>query len=251
MGARHLGTLEGGGNVSDGLQATLHRLMQSGADTNPALNTLLDDYMRYHVVFLVAGGLFVLALAAFGVACWKRFRTTPGSGRRLWSFEKATYFCFGVSSVAVGLLLALVVVANLSNVLDPRHGFAGAIGLLGTPRVGSPKYELHQAFDTWLQSGSSQMPAVVQNRIDDRVSWQQPKSIICSVLLLGFVLLSARIWRRLIEGSRTRGAPWTVKRVALLAAGAASVTMCFLLMLMVLGNTQGSLAPVSLTLFYG
>jgi len=27
--------------------------------------------------------------------------------------------------------------------------------------------------------------------------------------------------------------------------------VCFLLMLMVLGNTQGSLAPLSLTLFFG
>jgi len=65
------------------------------------------------------------------------------------------------------------------------------------------------------------------------------------------LLLSARIWRTLIRRSRLRPKVWTPKDVTLLAAGLLCGPVCLLLMLMVIGNTQASFAPLSMTLFYG
>jgi hypothetical protein len=226
-------------------------LVRSGTESNTALNVLIDDYTKYHVVLVVVGGLFLLGLVLLSIFFWRRFRKAPRTDSRSWTFEKKTYFAFGALSVVVGLFMALIVAANLSNVLNPTQGFSGAIGLLGAPRAGTQADELHRAVDTWLQSGGSDVPALVQGRIDDRHSWQRPKAVICSVLLVVFVLLSAGIWRALIRRSRVRKGRWKLKEAALLLLGVLAVMGCLLLMLMVMGNTQGSIAPISLTLFYG
>jgi cytochrome bd-type quinol oxidase subunit 2 len=233
------------------LQNILRTLVRSGTESNTALNVLIDDYTKYHVVLVVVGGLFLLGLVLLSVFFWRRFRKAPRTDSRRWTFEKKTYFAFGALTVVVGLFMALIVAANLSNVLNPTQGFSGAIGLLGSPRAGTQADELHQAVDAWLQSGSSDVPALVQGRIDDRLSWQRPKAVICSVLLIVFVLLSAGIWRALIRNSRVREGRWKFKEAALLLLGVLAVMGCLLLMLMVMGNTQGSIAPISLTLFYG
>ena len=94
------------------------------------------------------------------------------------------------------------------------------------------------------------MPSLIQSKIDDRLAWQRPKAIICSVLLMVFVVLSDRIWRTLIRKSRVQ-AKWKPKERTLLMAGIVTVTACFPLMLMVMGNTQGSIVPIALTLFFG
>jgi len=108
-----------------------------------------------------------------------------------------------------------------------------------------------QSFATWLQSGQTDTPTLVTARIDDRLAWQRPKAIICSVLLVVVLALCAQIWRTLIRGSRKRQHGWTPKDVSLVAAGLLGGAACLVLMLMVIGNTQASLAPLSMTLFYG
>jgi hypothetical protein len=237
--------------VSDSLGKSLRELVQSGTESNPALNALMSDYTKYHVVLVIVGGLFLLGLVVLSVFFWRRFRRTPRTDNGKWTFEKKTYCCFGVLSVLVAMFLALIVAANVSNTVAPRQGFAGAIGLIGESRAGTPTEELHQSVTAWLQSGSSQVPAVVQSRIDDRLGWQRPKAIICTALLVVFALLSALIWRRLIRGSRVPEHGWRLKDTALLLLGSITVAGCLLLMLMVIGNTQGWIAPLSLTLFYG
>ena len=123
--------------------------------------------------------------------------------------------------------------------------------MLGTPQTGTRTDQRHQAFKTWLQSGSTQVPSLIQRKIDERLAWQRPKAIISSLLLIVFVVLSARIWHTLIRGSRLHEARWKLKEVSLLTAGVTTVNACLLLMLMVMGNTQGSISPLSLTLFFG
>jgi hypothetical protein len=95
------------------------------------------------------------------------------------------------------------------------------------------------------------MPSLIQGEIDDRLSWQRPKAVLCTVLLLGFAGLSALIWRTLIRRFRMPEARWRLRDGTLLVLGLFTVALCLLLMLMVIGNTQGSLAPISLTLFFG
>ncbi len=237
--------------MNDTLRDTLDELLRSGSDSNPALNALLRDYAKYHVVFIAVGGLFVVVFVVLAAFCWRRFRTTPRSGDRRWSFERRTYLFFGASSVVLALMLAVIVVANISNVVDSRHGFSGAIGMVLTAPPGTRDAELHQSFTSWLQSGGTATPSLIDTRIDERLAWQRPKAIICSALLVVFVLLSARIWRTLIRRSRVRQARPTRADRALLVGGSATGALCLLLMVMVIGNTQGSFAPMSLTLFYG
>ncbi len=237
--------------MNDSLHDTLTELLRSGSDSNPALNRLLSDYTAYHVLLVLVGGLFVVALLVGSAVSWTRFNAAAQVAGRRWTFERKTYLCFGTCSTIIGVLLAVIVAANVSNVLDPRQGFAGSIGMLGTPGAGTRRDTLHQAFNTWLQSGGSSIPAQIQTEIDDRLAWQRPKAVVCTVLLVLFVWLGVVLWRTLIERSRLSGAERSIKDRALLAAGGATAIASLLLMLMVIGNTQASFAPLGLTLFYG
>ena len=236
---------------SDSLQTTLNNLLQSGTRSNPALNSLLSDYTKYHVVLLIVGGLFTLTLVTLSVLFWARYKRAPKSDAGKWTFEKQSLFSFGLLTTVVGLFMALIVVANASSVLNPRQGFSGVVGMLGTSQAGTPKAEMYQSFNTWLQSGSTQVPLLIQTKIDNRLAWQRPKAIICSVLLAIFLIVSIRIWDALIRQSKVREAQRKLQQSALLFSGVVAVAVCLLSTVMVIGNTQGAVAPLSLTLLYG
>lgn len=230
------------------LRTTLSGLLDSGTDTNPALSALLADYTAYHRVLVVVGSLFLAGAAALTVVAWLRFRRarTPGRG---WSFERRTWFWFALLGAGTALFLAVVVAANVSTVLDPRQGFAGALGLLGHARPGSSNAAVQDAVAAWLRSGSDVVPPEVARAIDARLAWQRPKAVITSVLLAVLVVMTALVFRRLVRRSRAAGLGPGDRVLQLV--GIASTAACLLLVLMVLGNTQGSLAPLSLTLFLG
>lgn len=217
--------------MDDNLQDTLNDLLRSGTESNPALNALLADYVRYHVVFIVVAGLFLIGLAALSAFSWLKYR-----GAEKATAQRRTYLGFGIVSLLVALMLALLIAANVSSVLDPRQGFAGAIGLLS----GAGDAELRQAFTIWLQSGAAEVPPTVQAAIDDRLAWQAPKAGICTLLLAAFAVLSFFCWRAFLRKPRALS----------LLAGLLTALGCLLLMLMVIGNTQGAFAPLALTLFY-
>lgn len=104
--------------------------------------------------------------------------------------------------------MAALVAANVSNAVDPRQGLTGAVDLVGAPTLDTETAGLHHAFATWLRSGRSATPSVVDERVDGRLAWQRPKALICLVLLLVIVLVSARIWRTLVRRSRRRTKGW-------------------------------------------
>jgi hypothetical protein len=236
--------------MNDDVHDTLDRLIESGSVSNPALTRLIDDYAQYHAVLAVVGGGFLFVFILLDVFVWKRFRRLPRTNGGRWAFETKTYFSFGVFGVFASLCLALIVAANVSTALDPRPGFSGSIRALPSPPAGTRRAALHDAYNTWLQSSDTHMPSLVQRAIDERLAWQQPKAIICGVLLIVFVVLSGRIWRTLIRNSRGPHARRMGRRRALLPTGVLTVVASLVLMLMVMGNTQASVAPVSLTLFY-
>ncbi len=238
-------------NSEGSLQATLGRMLRSGVDSNAALNALIRDYTTFHIVLVFVGGLFLLGLVTISIVFWSRFARTRTSDVPATTFERATYVSFGVLSVVVGLFLALVVAANVSSVANPRQGLSGAVGMLGHPRAGTPTGDFQQAVVTWLESGNAEVPARVQDRIDDRLAWQRPKAIVCSVMLLVALAISVQVWRSLVRRSRSPARGGTPATGALLVVGVATVVASLLLMLMVMGNTQGSIAPLSLTLFLG
>jgi hypothetical protein len=127
--------------------------------------------------------------------------------------------------------------ANVTSVVNPRQTLSGTT----FSRIGQ----------TWLRSGRAQISPLLQHAIDERLAWQRPKAIICSILLVAFVTLTMFLWRTLIRQSKT-GEPFrTFSRRLMLSAGVLSAASCLLLMLMVIGNTEGAFAPLSLTVLYG
>ncbi|MBI3173435.1 MAG: hypothetical protein HYZ25_06940 [Chloroflexi bacterium] len=235
---------------NDNLQNTLYHLAQSGAFSNPAYHTLLHDYTTYHAVLFIEGGIFMLILMALSVYFWQRFRRIQKATTHHWAFEKKTYFSFGLVSTVVTLFMLLIVAANLSNVLNPQEGFIQSITDLGTPQEGTQKAALYQAVDIWAQSGSAQPPSILQNGVDNRLSWQRPKAIVCSILLVLVAIFTMSIWRKLIKFSRVSEAMWSLKEKALIAIGVLAIPVTLLLMLMALANTQASFAPIMLTLLF-
>jgi hypothetical protein len=125
----------------------------------------------------------------------------------------------------------------VTSVVNPRQTLSGTT--------------LSRLGERWLQSGRAQLSPLLQHAIDERLAWQRPKAVITSILLVAFVTLTVLLWRTLIRQSVT-GRPFRkLSRRLMLCAGVLSAISCLLLMLMVIGNTEGALAPLFLTALYG
>lgn len=236
---------------NDNLQSTLSKLLQSGSRSNTALNTLINDYTEYHLVLVVVGGFVMLMFLLLSLFFWTQWKRAPRSGKRTWTFEKKIYFSFGALSIVVGLVIAWFVAVDATNVLDPRDGFSFLVDSLGTPQAGTPMDKLYQAFNTWVQSGSTTIPSLVQEKIHERMAFHTTKAIVCGVLLVVCIALSTGIWSTLIKKSRVRESQWGLKERALFVSGVAAVILSLLLLVIVVANIQGAFAPITLTLLYG
>ena len=128
--------------MNDNLQSALKDLIQAGSQSNPAMNALINDYTQYHVVFVVTGGLVVVIFGLLSLYFGIQWKRVPRTEQRTWTFEKKTHFLFGLLSLVTGLLMALIVAANASNVADPERGFSLVIDSIVTPTVSTPPYTL-------------------------------------------------------------------------------------------------------------
>ncbi len=237
--------------MNDNLQTELKNLIESGSSSNPAVNTLINDYTQYHAVLVVAGGLLVLIFVLLSIYFWTQWKRIPNTAERKWTFEKKTYFAFGALSVIVGLLFALIVAMNASNVFDPWHGFSLLVDELGIPEVGTQMDTRYQEFNSWVQSGSVNVPSIIQSNINERIEFHTTRALVAGVLLGVFVALSMSIWRTLIKRSRVLEAKWRLKESALLVGGFATVSLSLLMIVIVFANSQGAFAPITLTMLYG
>jgi uncharacterized membrane protein YidH (DUF202 family) len=179
-------------------------------------------------VFLVVGGLFTLLLLFLNAFTWLRWRRAP---RR--TSERRTYASFAGVSVALVLFMAVALWANVTSVVDPGRT------LSGTP--------FSPVGDAWLRSGRAQLSPLLQQQIDDRLAWQRPKAVICAVLLVAFVTAAVLLWRTLIRRSAA-GVP--LPRFGR-SAGVLLVVAGVVLMMMVIGNAEAAIAPLTLTVIYG
>jgi len=236
---------------NNNLQHTLSKLIQSGSRSNPAINTLINDYIMYHMVLVVVGGFFVLMFLLLSLFLWGQLKRTSRAAKHKWTFEKKTYFFLGAVSIVFGLLLALIVAVNATTVLNPMPGFSSLVDSLGTPKAGTQMDKLYQAFNTWLQSGSTHIPSFIQNEIDARLAWQRPKAIVSGVLLIVFGALSTYLWRTLLKKSQVRESMWGLKERVFLVFGVTTFTFSLLLVVIVLANMQGAIAPLALTMAFG
>lgn len=240
--------------MSDQLRATLQRLSQPGAGPNEAYDRLLADYARFHLVLAVLAAALVIAAAASAVSAWRHLRSAPPAqpSRRGWpTFERATWAVGLVASIGFGLLMGLLAAANLSNAVAPRQGFRDSIPMISQRAPGTRGAAVQQAFDRWLRSGDPTMPPAVRAAVDDRLAWQRPKAVICTILLVLVLVGARRVWRSLLARTRRPDHRWGIGDLARLGVAATASATALLLVLMVMGNTQASLAPLSMTLFSG
>jgi hypothetical protein len=234
------------------LQHSLNDLVRARAHSNSAFSALLDDYTKYHAVLAVLGALLALSFVVLGIFCWKRYRRAPKAELRPRFVERKSYLFFGLLSTVIAALMTLVALANLSNVLHPRDGIADAVPTFKAA-PGTETARIHQVADRWLRSGTAETPAQIQHQIDERLSWQRPKAIICGVLFVVLAALWFGIWGKLLARSkrRPRDAPWRLKEGTMTAGWVALAAPILVLMVMAVANTQASFAPLTLTLLYG
>jgi hypothetical protein len=238
--------------MDETLRTTLRELLRRGAEPNPVLDALVRDYQRFHLVLALVGGLFLVLLlvaAALLWRGWQRARAQRDPARR---FERRAYAALALLATVCSLMLGVVVAANASTAISPRQGFIGSVALLGSPAPGTRDAAVQASVLEWLDGGDpAQVPPSLQRRIDDRLAWQRPKAVVVSALLVVVAGAGLLAWRALVRRSRASGGRTSARDVPLLLAGWTSTAVCLLLVLMVMGNTQGSIAPLSLTLFRG
>lgn len=230
--------------MSSQLQTTLVEHLDSDWQSNPALSTLVHDYTKYHAVLVILGGFGLLVSAILTIYFWRQYKRVPKISRSRWPFEKKIYFAFGTVLTIFSLFFALVWVANLSTSLKPLPGFTS---LASSTTVPSDSVT-GKAMVNWIQSGSNTIPLVLKEKIQDRINWQRPKSIICGVILTAFVVATIRIWVYLIKKSRDTESKWSLKDRALMFVGGTTFTCCLLLVIMVVANTQGAIGPIAISL---
>ena len=233
--------------MSNELQSTISAMLDGNWRSNPAMKAFIDDYVDYHQVLVVAGSLvtlvFVLGSIAFLRSSW-RFRDIDGPGRRV---GRNVTLGFGILFGISACLFALLVVANASTALRPLPGFSSLVSTSST-RYDS---EVDRKTVEWIQNGSSTIPPVIAEKLEDRIAWQRPKAIICGVLFLLFTALSAAIWKALVKDAwRPRFSKRRHRAVAL-ASGFGTVSASMLLLVMAVANLQGGLAPLTISVLGG
>lgn len=233
-------------DVGDRLKKTLEQALAAGRGGNRALDALIADYARYHLALVVVGGLMLLAVSLLVWWCARRAKAAAREGRR-WTSGRVTLLGLAAAGGAVSLLLAVVVAANIGTAVSPDRGFEGAVASLGVARAGTGSAAVHDAYAGWIASASSDAPPGVEEAVGNRLAWQAPKAGVTTVLLVLAACWVLHLVRRLSHADDDPG-----QRVArrILSLAVATVT-AFVLMLMVMGNTQAAVAPVAITMFLG
>lgn len=232
------------------LRATLDQLLSSHTGSNAALNDMLRDYRRFHVVLAVGGGLAVVSLLAVSVMCWRAFRRAAAASPRPASVrsERRIWLALCGSSGAVALLMLVIVAANASTAVHPRPGFTLLVSSL--PQVPNSHFApIYAAADRWLQSPRSTVPPLIQHQVNARLAWQRPKAIFCGIGMVGVAILTTVVWRRRITWLRTAGKPSHLIATMHSLLGVVTAAATVLLLVMVVANAQASIAPLTISTF--
>ncbi|MEC0172049.1 hypothetical protein [Paenibacillus graminis] len=234
--------------MNDELQRTLSKIIESGSQSNPAVNALISDYAKFHAVLAVAGGCMVLLFAWLSIIFWTKFKRSPKLSKLKWGFERKTYFFFGLLSSGVALFMILIVAANLTNTLNPLHGFSLIDFSFKTSYGTTYKDELRYAFNEWIQSGNENIPTIIQDRFNKRIEFHTTKAIVSGILLILFAGLSVYIWSALVRRAKSNDSNWRFKEKACFVFGNATVVLTLLMIVIVMANTQAAFAPKTLSM---
>ena len=89
--------------------------LAAGGDFPPALQTMVDEFVRYHAAMAVLAAVLTIVLAVLAVRSWRRFakRQQRAVAPILWSL--------------LTLAPIVLLIANLTSVADPAPGLLGLV----------------------------------------------------------------------------------------------------------------------------
>lgn len=236
--------------MSHGVPGTMRQLLQSGWQANPAMRSIMADYVREHAVVATAAGLVAVAFVVASVLAWRRLRTAGRRGGSAPAVPRAACLALASCSAAAGVVISLVAALNARTALAPAGGFAGVVDMLG-PQDGP----LRQSFGQWLRSGSATPPPLLAAQLHHRVVFQSAKAAVCAVLVVALAALSLWLWRSLVRwsrrGARAAARPGALTRTAALSSGVVTAGLSLLMLVVVVANLASALAPVGKTLAFG
>jgi hypothetical protein len=169
--------------MNDKLQVLMDELVRSGWQSNPAMTALVNDYAKSHAIFVVATSIALLALVLMSAFCWVRSRKIARTGTPGEVFERRVFRSFAFLGSFLSLAFALLIAVNADHAFRPSSVLDG-FSALSAPRGDSA---VGRALLEWIESNTVQPPLLITQKIDDRVSWQGPKAIICGMLLIRLV----------------------------------------------------------------
>ncbi|WP_196438874.1 hypothetical protein [Planomonospora sp. ID67723] len=105
------------GELADTLDQIRQRLaasLSAGDQTPPALEMMIGDFARYHVVLAGAAAVVSVVLIGVSAVSWKKFARTGSSDRR----TRRVLGSFGVLSALSSLFMIVIGVANTSSAAD-------------------------------------------------------------------------------------------------------------------------------------
>ena len=196
---------------------------------------------------VIVGGFSVFVLTLFAGYQFRLLRKSRSLSGNLKSISGKVYLYLGTFTAFLAVVLGLIVIGNLGNALNPKSGFMNSLGMLGTPITGSKSAMLQDSFTEWVQSERLSAPAYINQIVEERLSWQMPKAIISFLLLALLTYISKQVWSSLVNNSDV----FNKRRAyAQFSLGVLLSLICTLLLVMAIANTQGSIAPVVLSLFF-
>ena len=233
--------------MTSDLPELLRAYINSGSRTNTAVEFLISDYAKYHYVMVILGGISAGLLLFLAFNQSRKFWFRTNSLRNLRTFSGKIHFYVASLSGFLGLLLTLISVGNLGNALNARSGFLNSLPMLESHQSDNHQTEFQTGISNWFYSGKSSVPPEINRLIDERLSWQRPKAIISLILLVSVIYISKKLWNSLIFHSSSISRN---QKVAQFSGGIVLSLFVVLFLAMFIGNTQGSIAPVALSLFY-
>jgi hypothetical protein len=214
--------------------------------SNPAVKALINDFAREHIVVALIGGLFAAGLAILSVILLGRYRSARHDAGSRSAANTKMYFRAMLLSGFVGFSLGLVVLVNAGTALNPAPGFFMAVA----PTTPNGKV-VDTALAEWVESGDTVMPAVLENKVSERIAWQRPKAIICGLLFVLFGSFATKSWRRRLRISVISGPHQKTARFGLFVKEASLFSLSLLTMVMFIANTGYATAPITITMFGG
>lgn len=231
------------------LNETLHttiRQHEDGWQTNHAMKALLNDYARYHLVFVVVGGAVTVGFAVLAKHLWGRYRSARRDRPTSTATERRLFFAGWLLSSFVVLSMGLLVFANTTNAINPVPGF-----MMASEHPTPNTTTVDAAVNTWIASGNRAVPALVEQKVRHRVSWQAPKALISALMFAVFAALTAWNAKTLIRRARMRTTQFGPHTSGLVVRQLMLVPLALLALVMFIGNTQGALAPLTISVLGG